>query len=218
VLRYAVEKRRQQGTISLRDLYSFARKHGECAEEAIRLEENLGREYCALCASLTNEVDDDQGFYLWGVFDRKRYWHSIYLGKAGFGRASSLKKRIWEELKDERAFLWRAFLDKRRLFQIRDTIHPHGRYTWSRPVLKTGTTHILWTSAPSVGDIAPIEADLIEALDPFANIQRKAPAPNVQREATEIFERFRRLIHGARHEARILTLSQEKDVLKRLAQ
>jgi hypothetical protein len=122
-----MEKRQQQGAILLKYLYDFARKFRERGEEAIRLERTpLGQEYCRLCAALTNEVDDNKGFYLWGAFDRRRYWHSIYLGKAGFGRASNLKERICEELKDERAFLWRAFFDESRLFQIRARYTPVG--------------------------------------------------------------------------------------------
>src|SRR6478735_2503922 len=116
---------RNASVIRLGTLYDFARKHQKHAEDAIRLEgSRFGRDYCRLCENLTKDVDESKGFYLWGVFDRKRYWHSIYLGKAVFGKASNLKERISEELKDERPFLWRAFLDESRLFRIRDRIHP----------------------------------------------------------------------------------------------
>jgi Transglycosylase SLT domain len=137
------------GVISLERLYAFAEKH-EANEDAIRLEKTaLGREYSALCGEVTRHIQDAQGFYLLGVFDSRRYWHSIYLGKAGFGSTKSLKKRICEELKDERAFLWRAFYREGRLLQIRDRIHPHGKYSWYRAMKKRGSTHVLWVSAPS---------------------------------------------------------------------
>jgi hypothetical protein len=204
------------GVISLERLYAFAEKH-EANEDAIRLEKTaLGREYSALCGEVTRHIQDAQGFYLWGVFDSRRYWHSIYLGKAGFGSTKSLKKRICEELKDERAFLWRAFYREGRLLQIRDRIHPHGKYSWHRAMKKRGSTHVLWVSAPSFSSrsIEPIEADLIEALNPRANIRRPTPPHNVQREASKIFEKFRSLIHVSRSSKRILTRLQEKELIE----
>jgi hypothetical protein len=103
------------GVIPLKQLYVFVDEHRR-NEGALRIERTtLGRTYCARCDEMTSGVTESKGFYLWGAFvGNKRYWHSIYLGKAGFGPTWSLKKRICEELKDERAFVWRAVLGKPR--------------------------------------------------------------------------------------------------------
>jgi hypothetical protein len=205
--------------IPLRTLYEFAREHEGHAEDGIRLgRTRLGSYYCALCAKLTKDVDERKGFYLWGVFDRKRYWHNIYLGKAGFGKTSNLKERICEELKDERAFLWRAFLDESQLSKIRGSLHPGRNYTWRRPLKKWGATHIVWASAEWVEDgaIRSIEADLIEALDPIANMQRPTPPSKHQRHAAAIFEMFRHHIHDARHDKAVLSKSQQDELSRHL--
>jgi hypothetical protein len=197
--------------ISLKDLYKFVtdRRHGE---EAIRIDRGSlpGKEYCHLCDRLADVIDEAQGFYLWGKYDERGYWHSIYLGKAGFGETKSLKKRIREELKDERCCFWRSVLDETKLHEIRERIH-NGKYerSWKRAMKKAGTTHIVWEPAPAIApeNITRVEADLIEALNPKANLQRPTPTNTVQNEATRIFEGFRRTIHAARGDKFKLSLA-----------
>jgi hypothetical protein len=205
--------------IRLQTLYDFGREHKEHPEDGMRLGRTpIGNDYCMRCANLTKNVDEAKGFYLWGLFDRKQYWHSIYLGKAGFARSSHLKARICEELKDERAFLWRAFLDESDISRIRAALHRGRNYTWRRPLKKWGATHIVWASAEWIEDraIRSIEADLIEALDPIANIQRPTPPAKHQGDAVSIFEKFRKQIHGARHDRTVLSRSQEQELFRHL--
>lgn len=209
--------RNSAGIVRLEDLYVFATKHRK-NEDAPRIEDSdLGREYTQLCDWLVRDVPDAQGIYLWGLFDKKRCWHNIYLGKAGFGKGKSLKRRICEELKDERAFLWRAFFDEQKLDEIRKTIHPKKNYTWSRPKLKAGSTHILWVSVPAISSrsIKPIEAHLIEALNPVANLVRPTPSGNLQRQTVEIFKKFRHLVRESRNDSRVLTQLQETDLMRK---
>jgi hypothetical protein len=189
--------------ISLRPLYDFAKKYKD-DEEALRLRGSaLGKEYCEICDKLTERIDEAQGFYLWGFYDEKRYWHTIYLGMAGFGEKKSLKKRIREELKDERCCIWRSVHTADRLHEIRIRIH-RGQYfaVWERGMRKSDTTHILWAPAESSRSekkVRRVEADLIEALNPKANQDRPLPSDTVQTEATEVFQNLRRTIHAARH-------------------
>jgi hypothetical protein len=193
---------KSHGMISLRDIASFVQKHRE-DEDALSFKTALGKEYARLCDSLTSAIDDAPGFYLWGRYDRK-YWHSIYLGKAGFGKAAGLKRRINEELKDELCCFWLTVRTPEQLHAIRDRIYP-GRYEshWKRAIEKKGATHIAWVPAPHLADqdIKPVEADLIEALDPKANIHRPIPPSSVQKEATRVFEQFRLAVHAGRANA-----------------
>jgi hypothetical protein len=193
-----------QRFITLRKLYDFIAKHGNNAE-ALRLEKTtLGKEYCKICDDLVEPIDEERGFYLWGAYDRKGYWKNIYLGKAGYGDGSSLKKRIREELKDERCGLWRSVYGEEELLTIGAKIHPATwpkyKSAWKRAMRKAGTTHIIWVPAPRLTNdhVKMIEPDLIEALNPTANHQRPAPPKSLQKETTQIFSQFRATVHGAR--------------------
>ena len=80
-----------------------------------------------------------------------------------------------------------------------DRIHD-GRYTWKRPLLKAGTIEIIWVPAPKLSDpeILMVEADLIEALNPSANLSRPTPVRLVQSHATTVFSQLREIIHKNR--------------------
>ena len=189
------------GIVSLSDLYTFTRQNCE-DQEALRLERTaLGRQYSQLCDQVTEPILDAQGFYLWGRYDAKGLWRNTYLGMAGFGNHKSLRKRIREELKDERCGVWRAVYSEDDLMAIRERIH-EGKYRaeWIRGMRKAGTTHIVWAAAPGVpaADVKNVEADLIEALNPIANVKRPAPPRHLQDDATEVFRSLRRAIHQGR--------------------
>jgi hypothetical protein len=188
------------GIVFLGELYDFVEKHRK-NEDALRIERTeIGKEYSALCHKITDSVAEYQGFYLYGRYDRRRYWRSIYLGIAkDTAKKNSLRKRILEELKDERAFIWRHVFSEQKLEGICQVIH-QGKYSWRRPMLKAHTTEIVWASFPGLEgrDVRSIEADLIEALNPTANLVRPTPTKVPQPEATRVFEEFRKTIHSAR--------------------
>lgn len=189
--------------ISLAELYKFAEKHRH-DREALRIEKRigLGREYTKLCEDITDDVGEEQGFYLWGCYDREGgLWRNIYLGMAGYGDKKSLKRRITDELKKERACIWRHLYTPKELMEIRDDIH-NGKYArgWKRAMRKAGTTHIVWVAAPEIerSKVRDVESDLIEALSPRANLQRHAPPGDLQSKAADVFAAFRRIIHNGR--------------------
>jgi hypothetical protein len=190
--------------LHLEPLYDFVCEHRNSGDDGLRLKNSdCGKKYSHLCKEITSTVDEFAGFYVWGRYDGRCFWHSIYLGKAGFKKdKKNLRKRILEELKDERAFVWLYVCEKEKLLEIRDRIHG-GKYTWKRPLLKRGATDIIWAPAPlkvSDSEILNIEADLIEALNPAANLSRTTPGRAVQRHAARIFEKFREIIHKNRPE------------------
>jgi hypothetical protein len=61
---------------------------------------------------------------------------------------------------------------------------------------------IIWVPAPKLSDseILMVEADLIEALNPSANLMRPTPARIVQGHATVVFAQLREIIHKNRPE------------------
>jgi hypothetical protein len=177
-------------------------------EQALNPKEELGKEYYERCEELTRHIAEVQGIYVWGTFECK-YWSSIYLGKAGLGRTKKLlRARITEELKDERCFLWRHILSKDDLFCAGPKVHRGGqenwdeyiRKAWERSAKKATTTHIIFaeTKALDNDEVREVEAELIEALNPKANVSKPVPPSHVIKEATRIFLRFRRTIHHIR--------------------
>lgn len=194
---------KSHGMISLRDIASFVQEHNE-EDDALNPRTPLGGEFHRLCDSLASAIDDAPGFYLWGYYDKRKYWHSIYLGMAGFGKHARLRRRILDELKEEKCCFWLTVRNPDQLQAIREKIY-RGKYglQWKRAMEKEGATHIAWVPAPHLADqdIRPVEADLIEALDPRANVQRPIPQSSVQKEATRVFEQLRLAVHTGRANA-----------------
>lgn len=190
--------------IQLRPLYEFVERHrGD--EEALKIERTkIGKEYTSLCREMTEGIEQRPGFYLWGSYDKNRWWHSIYLGRAGDGKSTNLRNRILEELKDESAFVWRHLYTEEKLTEICERYYAgrqykFGRPSWARGYRKAGASHIIWVPTDHVDeDVKKIEADLIEATNATANLSRPAPTRFLQLETKEIFATFRATIHAAR--------------------
>jgi hypothetical protein len=188
------------GHASLDKLYSFVLKH-RAAKDALDLVRSArGKEYSRVCKEISDPIPSCQGFYLWGRYDKRRCWHSIYLGIAGFKEEKkNLKKRILEELKDERGFVWLHVFSKDELLEEVKGLYdkPHK---WKRPILKEGATEIFWAPTPHFADaeLKRIEADLIEALNPTANLSRPTPVSVLQSDTAAVFTQFREAIHAQR--------------------
>ena len=165
-----------------------------------------GKTYAKLTNEVMNSVPEKPGFYLWGNFNEKRFWTNIYLGKAGFGKITSLRKRILEELRDERVFLIQEDIKSnldlnekcRKIFP--NMWDKSYKAFYERYAKKFGTTHIVWTifQCNSNETIKEIENDLIESINPKANVQRKTPPTNLRNETIEILREFRHQIHEQR--------------------
>ena len=108
--------------VSLQLLYRFLKANHDEAGYAGRSPE--GRRYAAIATRLCQTIAAAQGFYLWGRYERNGLWQNVYLGKAGFGRTAHLRARILEELKDERACIWSAFVSVDNLKAAGARIYP----------------------------------------------------------------------------------------------
>jgi len=115
-----------------------------------------------------------------------------------------LHSRILEELKDQRCCLWRAVLTTDELLaagagHYASMWHKYQQ-DWERAFRKAGTTHIAWVadSALSNRAVANIESDLIETLNPSANVSRPVPPVSLQEHTHEVIRHFRREIHADR--------------------
>lgn len=168
-----------------------------------------GRDYGKLVTRLAQSIADLQGLYIWGYYESNGLWRTIYLGKAGLGRTASLRARITEELKEERALIWRgkhSGLDDEALERLWPGHYPPSPGSKAsenhvkRALSKAGSTHIIWVATPEIdnGHVARIEADLIETLNPSANVQRPAPTSGLQEMTVSVIQRFKAEMHRYR--------------------
>jgi hypothetical protein len=152
---------------------------------------------------------DCQGFYAWGFYEKSGLWRTIYVGKAGFGKTASLKARITEELKDERAFVWcgkHTGLNRDDCKKIWQSYYPASTVSKvpenhiERSLRKIYTTHIVWAIVPNLSNdnVRLVEADLIETLNPSANFQRSAPHYGFLDTTIDVIRAFKQRIHDLR--------------------
>jgi|HubBroStandDraft_6_1064221.scaffolds.fasta_scaffold00205_47 hypothetical protein len=151
-----------------------------------------------------SDVPNEQGFYLWGFYNRSGFWINVYCGKAGKGKTADLRDRLYKELTAENASIWREVNpDNARVLSIGEQIHPTMWYKykthWERALNKAGSTHIFWVATPESElkpeNVESVENDLIEAMNPTGNRQRRLPAARLQQDAGKIFGAFREMIH-----------------------
>jgi hypothetical protein len=199
----------ESGIVSLRPLYEHVRTARSL--EALDGRSAAARRYSQAVGLVVAAIPASQGFYLWGRYESNRLWRNIYLGKAGFGKTAQLRARIGEELRDERNFLYRCILTEEVLLTSHRAIYG-DRYLsgWRRVMQKVGTSHIVWATDPllSNDEVRTIESDLIETLNPMANMQRPIPPESLQQHTHDIVAAFRTAIHAARQDHYSISLAK----------
>lgn len=138
----------------------------------------FGREelktYSATVNDIIENVPKKAGLYLWGRFNDVGWWETIYLGKAGNKKTSSLKARLREELMDERALFWAT------IFGIEPTEKQFQKITKNkygsgiRTYRKKNVHFIIWASIDDASEeeIKKEEDILIDIYRPTQNTQR----------------------------------------------
>lgn len=134
------------------------------------------KQYTTLINELVSSVPSDQaGWYLWGRFNDIGWWETIYLGKAGNKKTSSLRARLKEEMIDERIAFW-AFVFGKEIAAKQHSKLYKGKYDKhnTRSLRKTGTQFIVWLSASPITEkeIKEEETTLIDIYRPTTNAQR----------------------------------------------
>jgi len=194
-------------TVNLDPLFQFTSNNLDGS--GMHGQSSVGRLYGKTVSELATKIANSQGFYIWGRYESTRLWRTIYLGKAGFGKTASLRARITEELKDERAFVWCGDHtglqreDCKRIWQryyppISSSQAPENHI--NRALRKSGTTHIVWVSISDMdnNNVRLVEADLIETMNPIANFHRPAPTSDLQQITVEVIRAMKAEIHRHR--------------------
>src|ERR1022692_1343494 len=185
------------GLVDLKPIYQVVRVNPKCYDFN---ERPKVPGYRKQAEQVVAQVPPVKGVYLWGRYDRHRYWSSIYFGLAGLGETKySLKSRLLEELTDEKSCFWRILRREKHIINARED----GRQARTRAVRKAGATHIIWVATPKLRkrQVREVEADLIEALNPRANVVHPIPPSYVQEDAAAIYNAFRKVIHTHRGHA-----------------
>lgn len=167
------------GHINIFPIYQFIAEH----PNLVSAKNNDMRGYTALINKIVSGIPNDRpGWYLWGKFNNIGYWETIYLGKAGNNKTSSLRARLKEELLDERTAFWGT------VFGVEPTVKQFRKIfgdkygDHNRAYRKSGTHFIVWVSAAliSEGEVKTEEHTLIALYRPASNIQRVSYPPHTQ--------------------------------------
>lgn len=206
----------RSGIVSLQPIYEFVR--GDENGYALKGRSPAGREYGKKAKEIVADIPKEPGFYLWGKYEKKGMWRNVYLGKAGSGETTHLRARILEELNNERCFLWLSVLGKEKVLSVSkacyESMWHKYRAQHERAFRKEGSTHIVWVCDPaplSNADVATIESDLIETLNPDANLQHRVPPVFLQDHTRDIVASFRSAVHS--HRPASGTQSVDRDYL-----
>ncbi len=138
-------------------------------------DKGLQKEYANLLKELAKDVPQKPGWYLWGRFNDMGWWETIYLGKAGKQKTSSLHTRLFGELRDEGVIaFWSQVYGReptlKQLAKLRD-----GKWDPNRSLRKTGSQIVIWVSvedAISEEEIKSQEDLLIKLYRPTHNAAR----------------------------------------------
>jgi hypothetical protein len=201
----------EHDVVYLEQIYRFARAHFREANTSGK-EENpicidksshFGNEYSAICRQMLSGVSEQAGLYLWGFYNPHNFWVNIYIGKTKRGKTARLQKRLFEELTKERASIWREVFPYDKLFEVAERVHPARTWPkikvkWERALRKAGSTHIFWVATPHLADehLKAVEEDLIEAMNPTGNKDRRMPPRGFDRESEKVLSIFRQMIHN----------------------
>lgn len=208
----ALENPLKSGMVLLGEYLEIAARDTACEGLQSRTDAHRRMSQAAARSIKAAWVPADQGVYLWGNYGRNGLWTNVYFGKAGFGQGARLNGRLLEELRDERIFAYvrpgcSEEEESARLLTLAEANSPARMWDKYknhnlRSVRKRGTTHIAWVSVPRVAphEVGELEAELIESLNPRANMVRAAPptVAGLAAVAGDVFRELRQVIHAHR--------------------
>ena len=130
--------------------------------------------YAKLLKATVADVPALPGWYLWGKFNDMGSWATTYLGKAGRQKTSSLRTRMYDELREDCIAFWAELYGREAMFRASHDIYD-GKYDrQSRLSLnKLGTRYVIWVSvrdAISEEEIKRQEILLMKVWEPTHNI------------------------------------------------
>lgn len=172
------------GHVDLTDIMTFV------TENAIQPgghDKLLQRKYGHLIKQTVSEVPELAGWYIWGAFNDENEWITIYLGKAGNQKTSSLRTRLFDEMREECIAFWASIYGSDEMLNQHMDLYKGKWYKDAlRAIRKKQTQHIFWVAG--LEPIAETEIEqqedlLIKLFEPKENIKRREI--NIRSELTQ---------------------------------
>ena len=163
----------RSGRLNLFSVFAFVAKNSQLpSPDSIKQKEYKG----VIESTLEKVPDDKPGLYLWGKFNSMGWWETIYLGKAGKKKTSSLHTRLYDELREECFAFWSYVFGSETVMKQAKKLYK-GKYTSqiTRSLRKIGSHFIIWISIDdeiSEQEIADQEEILINIYRPTHNHRR----------------------------------------------
>ncbi len=166
----------QTGHLGLFDIYSYVAAH----PKFVSGKNGDMLEYTKLVNGLAHNIPRQAGWYLWGRFNDVGFWETVYLGKAGNKKTSSLYARLREELLDERAAFWATVYGSEPTERQFQKIYQNKYGPGTRSYRKRNVHFIVWLAADIITEeeIKAEEQTLITLYRPAGNIQRVSYPPH----------------------------------------
>ncbi len=197
------------GIVDLRPLIQFAKEIP--LNNAFEKHGKHGREYGIRIAPIVESVPEAQGFYIWGRYDQGR-WCSIYIGKSTRGKIASLRYRLSDELREERAFAWVCPHSETEIRNAYVRIWGSSLRSMNhleRSLAKQGSEFITWVACPSLPHefVRPVEAALIAHSPEARNKQRPKVPDGIDAYVLPILNKFNEVVSN------ITSVGKERRVL-----
>jgi hypothetical protein len=203
----------QTGHIHLFDIYKYVAEH----PKFVSGKDGDMREYTKLVNKLVESIPTQAGWYNWGRVNDVGFWETVYLGKSGNKKTSSLKARIKEEILDERGAFWATVYGTEPTERQYQKINK-GKYgPGTRAYRKRNIHFVIWLSAEGASEeeIREEEKVLIALYRPAINIQRVSYPPHTPH-TEEVLKLFDNEISNVISPKRILPASpvEERSTLQ----
>jgi len=149
-------------------------------------------EYSQLIKHIIADVPQLPGWYLWGKFNDMGWWETVYLGKAGKQKTSSLYTRLYDELREECIAFWAQVYGREPMLKL-NAKRPNA-YKYRPPLRdlrKVGAQMVVWLAVDEPIDEEEVKYQedlLIKIYRPTHNAARwgKVNLHNVMTEKIEL--------------------------------
>ncbi|WP_444942963.1 ADP-ribosylglycohydrolase family protein [Microbulbifer sp. ZKSA006] len=183
----------KSGRLKLKSLYEYASQYS--GEYPANGSDPIAKEYTDKVRELLAQVPDCSGVYLWGCYDEKGRWSTIYIGKTDSTKKAGLQTRLREELCTENIFIWRpGFSNDQELldYALQHYANPGPKSAahYKRALKKSGTTHIYWAETAQGQSAEEVESWLVELMNPSANQRKLLPNALYRQGALSVLEAF----------------------------
>lgn len=161
------------GQVDLTDIFEFAQaneKQPGGHDRPVQLQYNKA------ITKTVSSVPEKAGWYIWGYFENNE-WSTVYLGKTSKQKTSSLRTRLFDEIRQECVAFWSAIYGHDYILNQHKELYDGKWYNDAlRAIRKEKTKHILWVaSVDEINDdkVTEIECVLIKIVNPSQNVVRK---------------------------------------------